>query len=400
MAKRGSSFSKTLVLPPPALNIQASIPIDLYVAKIKEEIVNYFVNEDDVVIGNIRPDPTIVKALDFALDALPAVRHFEMAINRDAMEVLCKAATSSTFERLESLVVEQYFHIGIRVKEKFLFAFPPAPRLRRVALDRYNCTPSFFWSQLTHLCVSSEITEDDWLEVLKNCANLVCGAFKIGPDDEPAKSERLIHTNLCQLILAPICFRSVVSFPALKALRLLRNETDHTLMALTELLMATPVLRELHFDSEIFNPAIFSFDSAIETTDGLREILPDLDHLVFDATRCSTDSGGDTVVRLLRSGWMELAPHSGARGHLLIIFDPEYQSMNSPITPEEFDVIRKSEVARALEEFQSGQERSYDVQLCYPSVGGRRRDCQPNLENLPNWDEFMGFHDKVSLPMQ
>ncbi|KAJ3513131.1 hypothetical protein NLJ89_g3124 [Agrocybe chaxingu] len=383
-----------------------SVPIDLYLFKIKEEYVEYDVEKDGTILDETPPGHEAMNTLEFALARLPSVRHFEMAINRYAMEVLCKAATPTTFERLESLTVHQYFHHGYKSRTKFVFAFPPAPRLRRLALTSYVNTLSFDWGQLTHLCISCAIVQEDWLEVLTHCENLSSGAFHLdgwGEGDLPS----IVHPNLRQLVIVPTTFRHV-SFPGLKALRILRNESISTFKLLADLLRKTPAITELHFDSEVFNSRRFQAPSnlAPEEIFWLPSLLPDLRLLGFEFTRCRANSNGSVIAELLKSEWAKLPPRNGQPSHLHISFVPEIRWIPEGVLPvvtaEELDSMKKSDIVRAIEEVRSSSDENINIELRFPAVGDEKRrwgspSYLDDAEDLPRWDEVMDFHEQACL---
>ncbi|KAJ3516165.1 hypothetical protein NLJ89_g1289 [Agrocybe chaxingu] len=387
-------------------NNARSVPIDLYLIKIKEENVESDVEKDGIILDGTPPGHEAMNTLEFALARLPSVRHFEMAINRYAMEVLCKAATPTTFERLESLTVHQYFHIGYKSRTKFVFAFPPAPRLRRLALTSYMNTLSFHWGQLTHLCISCAIEQEDWLEILTHCENLSSGAFHLdgwGEGDLPS----IVHPNLRQLVIVPTTFRHV-SFPGLKALRILRNESISTFKLLADLLRKTPALTELHFDSEVFNSDRFEVPSNLlpEESIWLPSLLPDLSLLGFEFTECGTNSTGSVIVELLKSEWVKLPPRNGRPSHLRISFIPGIRGIPEDalpvVTAEELDSMKKSDIVRAIEEIRSASEGNMNIELRFPALGDEKRrwefpDYFYDAEDLPRWDEVMGFHEQACL---
>ncbi|CAA7271164.1 unnamed protein product [Cyclocybe aegerita] len=378
-----------------------SVPIDLYLDKIKEEHLEYDVEEDGTILDGTPPGPEAMNALEFALAGLPSVRHFEMAINRHAMEVLCKAATPTTFGRLESLTVNQYFHIGIRSRTKFVFAFPPAPRLRRLALTSYVNTISFCWTQLTHLCVSCAIKQDDWFEVLTNCKNLLSGVFNLSEDEsEESNLPPIVHPNLRQLFVIGATFRSV-SFPGLKALRILPNRTIDTLEKLAEILRKTPALTELHFDSRGFSFYQFFSGATPEESCWLRNVLPDLNLLSFEFTHCSANSNGRVIAEVLKSEWVKILPRNGQPSLLRISFESNnmkgyLEGLRVVITTEELDSMKRSDIVRAIEEFHSTSDGTTNIELRFPAVGDEKRSFYSYLydaEDLPRWDEVMGFRE-------
>ncbi|CAA7271161.1 unnamed protein product [Cyclocybe aegerita] len=381
-----------------------SVPIDLYLDKIKEERVEYDVEEDGTILDGTPPGPETVNALEFALGGLPSIRHFEMAINRHAMEVLCKAATQTTFERLESLAVHQYFHIGITSRTKFVFAFPPAPRLRRLALTSYVNTPSFCWGQLTHLCILCPIEQSNWLEVLTNCENLLSGVFYLFEDKsdagEPVTPSTIMHSKLRQLVVIPSATFRWVSFPGLKALRILENEQICSIKTLAELLWKAPALNELHIHSRVTDFDRFFCRSSPEAEEScwLQNLLPELELLSFEFTQCRANSNGSAIAQLLKSGWAKLPYRNGKPSRLRISFDADSRNNDgytSPVvTAEELEEIKRSNLIREMEELSSASDEHTTIELRLPTVGDKKRDSYRYLwdaEDLPRWDEVMGF---------
>ncbi|KAJ3513135.1 hypothetical protein NLJ89_g3123 [Agrocybe chaxingu] len=373
-----------------------SVPVDLYLNEIKEERLEYDVEEDGTILGGTPPGPEAVSAVEFALAGLPSVRHFEMAIDRRAMQVLCKAATPATFERLESLSVRQYIPARKMFgRKKFVFAFPPAPRFRRLALTGYTNTLSFCWTQLTHLCISCAIKQADWLEVLTNCENLLSGIFCLFEDEsEGSNFLPIVHPNLRQLFVIGAMFCSV-SFPGLKALRVSQNARTRTLEMLAEILRRTPALTELYFDSGAFSFAQFSPSATPEASCWLRNLLPDLNLLSFEFTLCGAHSNGSVIAQVLKSEWVKLPPRDGPPSQLRISFGPSLNGLRF-VTAEELDSMKSSDTVRAIEKFRSESDGATNIELRFPAVGDKKRTFDSYLyevEDVPRWDEVMGFHE-------
>ncbi|CAA7271166.1 unnamed protein product [Cyclocybe aegerita] len=311
-----------------------SFPISLYLDGLTIRHADRHFRDGEFDRG-YRPPADAVKVSEFCTEALPSVRHLELGINREALHALCSSATPTTFERLESLVLRQYFSRGAMSPRAFTLTFPAAPHLRRLHISNYRCTLSFRWEQLTHLWASG---------LAINSTSQALSAH-----NHPL----FLHFDR-------------ISFPNLKALHLIRNFKEESFASLSQFLTLTPALTELHIDAAIFQSTTFSSEYLPETCP-LHALLPDLERLVFDKVVCHANPGR-AFIRLVESGWTKLEPRNGRLGSVHFRLEPGRAETREYIrvTPEDIASMKESDVVLAIEEYHRRWGKGYNYYLHYP----------------------------------